>query len=904
VRLFRRKGERFTVEVETMYQDDGIYFTLIKNDVPVEFPLGLTISELKQLNNLDELQLIEDLYADEKMSKLAIGQYVITYDDIYELDPVERKLLRIPTEIPVSIELDNEGFVAAKTFAFIPKIHSDKYKNLHKIGTRNGAIIQLPTSESLLIEKSAYEVLHTIENQPDRENMNELAAYIAEVKKKAKLLGISVSGHIEKEDYEFIDEVDVNLQRSEDGIEIIPEYKHESLDKKILNEITETDTGYANLGNKRLFVKDETFETKKKVNKLNRIENKDIPKFVQNPTAFIPEDIDIPLDTFSDRVKGLGIRVYKAQPRMYARINEHGWFDVDPSIEIKDDEGNPISQEDAAYFEKDGGEYKQLDGETYVKIPENIDQFKELAKKAKDEARKQESPDLKLSDYILEIFENINHVEYNKPLIEKKEALIKGQVFDQQPPQSFHAKLKPFQEDGFKWMKALRIIGNGGLLADDMGLGKTIQVIAYLTYLQEQSKLTPTLLVLPKALIDNWVQELEKFAPDISKNLYIHAGPNRLKSAKLISQFDIVLTTYQTLSRDQTFMGLVDWEMVICDEAQEIKNPTTAKSIVVKALKNNGRLALTGTPVENNLTELWSIIDFVQPGILGSLKQFKEEYEKKLEREETTVEEVQRSIEEKIKYIYMRRMKSDELKGQIPIKTEHPVHLVPLGREQRAMYQTIINQVNNKEIHGLQAIQQLKMLCSHPGLLHDEYKQLKSNRVPKLAATMELINDIHDKDEKVLVFSEYIEMQAILKREILNTFNLNAQIINGTTGHRQQIVDKFNKTLGFEVLILSPKAAGTGLTITGANHVIHYTRWWNPAVENQATDRVYRIGQEKDVHVYYPIVEIGNGQKSVEEIIDDILNAKKSLAENVIVPSIGESIEKEVLKEIPELVAK
>lgn len=903
MRLFRRKRNTFNVNIDTICDSTGIKIFIKAKDKRVDLPIRFTISELKQLNNLDELQLIDDLYAEEKLEKQAQGEYLISYDNVYQLEPDERKLLNIPSHTtPVSIELDNEGFVASSIFKFIPKIHSEEYSNLHKIGTRKGAIIELPSKQALLLEKPFYHFLESLENQPSRRKMDELAAFFARVKKEAKNLGITVNPYIESENYEFIDEVDIDLQRSDNGIEIIPEYKHEHIDSDTLKEVAELESGYKKNGNKRIFVNNDTKRTKEKINNLHKVENKDIPKFVQNPTAFIPEDIDIPLDSFGDRVKGLGIRVYRAQPYIHANKNEYGWFDFESGFNVKDNEGNLISSEGLEFFSEDvQEEFKQIDENTYIEIPNQVKEFREFSSKAKEEAEKQKSQHPNLSNYILEIFENITHVEYNKPLKKMREELAEGKVLDPTPPDTFKAILKPFQTDGFKWMKTLRLIGNGGLLADDMGLGKTVQVIAYLSYLKEQNKLSPSLIVLPKTLIDNWVKEMETFAPSLVKNTYIHMGSDRLKDPKIIGSYDIVLTTYHTLTRDQTTIALIDWEMVICDEAQAIKNPTTASSAVVKALKNKGRLALTGTPVENNLTELWSIIDFVQPGTLGSLKHFRNQYEKKL-NEEKNYDEIQNAIEEKIKYIYLRRTKSGELEGQLPMKYEHPPILVSLGKEQQRVYETIVTQVKNNEMGGLQAIQKLKMLCSHPGLIDNEYKHIKANRVPKLAKTLDILQEIKSKDEKVLIFTEYIEMQGILKKEILMKYNVEAPIINGSTGHRQQVVDQFNSSSGFGVMILSPKAAGTGLTITGANHVIHYTRWWNPAVENQATDRVYRIGQEKDVHVYYPIVEAEGTRKTVEEIIDEVLTAKKSLAENVIVPSKGDSIEKEVLSEMSELV--
>lgn len=429
-----------------------------------------------------------------------------------------------------------------------------------------------------------------------------------------------------------------------------------------------------------------------------------------------------------------------------------------------------------------------------------------------------------------------------------------------------------------------------------MGLGKTIQVISYLAYLKEMDRLTPTLLVLPKTLIDNWKNEMEKFAPFLTENIYMHLGAGRLKDPDVISTFDIVLTTYQTLIRDQLVMGRVDWQMVICDEAQAIKNPSTGASIVVKALKNRGRIALTGTPVENNLTELWSIVDFVQPGILGSLKEFKASYESRLD-DESNYDAIQKEIESKIRFIYKRRTKAGELRGQLPTKTEYK-HPVSMGKQQYAMYMNILRQVKDKEIPAIQGIMNLKMLSSHPGIVDGSMKSINIKNVPKLVKTLELLHDIKNKGEKAIIFTEYRKMQAILKQAIINEFELNPAIINGTIDRRQDIIDHFNQKDGFDILILAPKAAGTGLTITSANHVIHYTRWWNPAVEIQATDRVYRIGQGKNVSVYYPIVTSDAGGKSVEEVIDKLLSKKKELAENVIVPSKDIDIEKEVLGQV------
>lgn len=894
-----RKSTKPDVTTNITFKEAGIIIEVNKQGDLIDLPIKLTLSEYKQLDNLEQLQLIEDLELDGIIDRDQVGTYVLPYEYVYDLTSEEKELLNLPPKsTAVTIHLDNKGFVGSRTFKFLPQIESDQYKNLHEIGERKGAIIKLPTDEVILLPKDYYYFLEKIDQQPSRENYDQLASYIAEVKKMAQDLNVSQNEYLQKENYEFVDELSIDVQRTDDGLDLIPTFEHENLEPETLNDLNESGSNYIKHGDQRVFVKKDTIETREKVAKLDTVLNKDIPKLVQNPAAFIPEDIDVSLDKFSDRVKSLGIRVYQAQPFVHADQNELGWFEFKTGYQVKDVEGNPIAEESDDFFtEQDTNPYKQLDENTFIEVPKQAVEFNELSSKIKEQAEQEKSSQLTPSNYILEIFENITHVEYNKPLKNMQQTLQDEAVFDPTPPALFHAKLKPFQEEGFTWMKTLSFVGNGGLLADDMGLGKTVQVIAYLTYLKEQDALTPSLLILPKSLIYNWVHELEKFAPKLTEKIYIHTGPDRLNDHKKISVFDIVLTTYHTLARDQFVLGQVDWEVVICDEAQMIKNPTTANSAAVKALKNKGRIALTGTPVENNLSELWSIIDFVQPGTLGSLTNFKNEYEQNLKDEdESKYSEIQRSIEDRIRYIYLRRTKEGELKDQLPSKTEHKL-ITTMGREQKRMYMDIINQVENKEIQGLEAIQRLKMLCSHPGLVNDEYSSLRLSQVPKLEKTIQILRDIQKKNEKVIIFTEYRKMQAIIKREVITNFNIDVPIINGSINNRQQIIDQFNTEPGFGVLILSPRSAGTGLTITSANHVIHYTRWWNPAVENQATDRVYRIGQEKDVHVYYPIVENNSQGRTVEKIIDELITKKNKLASNVIVPSEG-SIEQEVLQSI------
>ncbi|TFB13568.1 DEAD/DEAH box helicase [Filobacillus milosensis] len=881
-----------SIKINKEFTSTGIIFSIQKNDELVPLPVQLTVSDIKQVKNLDTLLLMEDLFYDQRLIELERLNYLLEYKELYHLEADERELLNLPDEVTsLFFKLDNKGIIGRSNFELNLSYRTEKYPKLDLVGKRYQNLIQLNDGQLVLMTENDVKLINAVHEVPYKQG-EELLRQISKIKHLAKGSKVELNEYLTRENYEFIEGVEPDVERGSDGIQIIPSYSHDELDEEVLNHEQLVGRGYVKQEGKRVFVDEKAKETALRLNQIERIEEKDIPRFIENPESFIPEDIGgISLENFGERVKKLGIQVYKAQPFVYANENERGWFDYNVGYNVQNELGEQISQESLGYFETEGN-YKKVDNNTYVSVPNDVNEFEEYASKIKNERNQGIH-----SNYVIEIFENIQSVEFNAPLQEFRQQLEDSNVKNKIPPKLFKANLHPFQEEGFVWMKHLHFIGYGGLLADDMGLGKTVQVIAFLSHLKDIGKLTPTLLVLPKSLIENWKNEMHNFAPELTHSPYVHIGANRLKDPKTISHFDIVLTTYDTLVRDQIVLGQIDWEMVISDEAQKIKNPSTSTSRVIKALKNKGRIALTGTPVENNLTELWSIVDFVQPGLLGSLNEFKKKYESAIKNGES-YDHIQSRLEEEMKLVFKRRTKKGELENQLPKKIEHQGEFeVQFGPEQEKMYQSVIHQIKQKDIAPLQGIQELKKISSHPGLYDRSYSNLKIKKVPKLKVTMDILKNIHSKGEKALIFTEYREMQSILKRAIVEEFKLNAMVINGSTDSRQDLVDQFNKNDGFDVLILSPKAAGVGLTITSANHVIHYTRWWNPAVENQATDRAYRIGQEKDVHVYYPTIKTNVG-KGFEELVDQVLSEKKELAENVIVPSKNLDIEEELQKEL------
>ncbi|WEG16003.1 DEAD/DEAH box helicase [Alkalihalophilus pseudofirmus] len=455
-------------------------------------------------------------------------------------------------------------------------------------------------------------------------------------------------------------------------------------------------------------------------------------------------------------------------------------------------------------------------------------------------------------------------------------------------PESLHGELRPYQHQGVSWIAQLRHTGFGGCLADDMGLGKSIQTIAYILFtLENQTKeqRKPFLLICPTSLIYNWLKECEKFAP--SARIFIHHGQSRLTEQEVDSmeEWDIILTSYQLAVRDTELLKNVTWNGLILDEAQHIKNVDTKQRRAIKQIKAAHRLALTGTPIENRLKELWSLIDVINPSFLGSFKSFQDSFIKPIEKDQN--QDKLKTLQQLIYPFILRRKKSDELLHLgLPEKLEQ-VHKVTLSVEQAALYQAVVddilsrlNQVSQLERRALilKSLTKLKQICNHPAqfLKTDEVSRHDSRKWDELFA---LIEDIHNRNEKVLIFSQFKEMGRLIAEELERRYQKDVPFLHGslTRPKRQEAIERFQEDPEVTAFVLSLKAGGVGLNLTAANHVIHYDRWWNPAVENQATDRAFRIGQTKDVTVH-KLMTSG----TLEERIDKMLTQKQSLADQVL----------------------
>jgi superfamily II DNA or RNA helicase len=455
------------------------------------------------------------------------------------------------------------------------------------------------------------------------------------------------------------------------------------------------------------------------------------------------------------------------------------------------------------------------------------------------------------------------------------------------PPREFHGDLRPYQLRGLQWLSFMSRIGVGGCLADDMGLGKTIQLIALLLHEKENNTSTgPTLLVGPMSLVGNWQRELERFAPSLK--VLVHHGLERLTGddfVKEASRHDVVISTYALTHRDFDQLSVVQWRRVALDEAQCIKNPAAKQAAAVRMLPTKHRLALTGTPVENRLSELWSIMDFLNPGYLGTAADFRRRMAIPIERHHDTDHAAR--LRTLIRPFILRRLKSDPLvQVDLPPKMEMKV-FCNLTREQAALYEAVVSDMLRRvsESEGIQrrglilaTLTKLKQICNHPVQFLGDSSEL-AERSGKCERICEMLGEVIAEGDQALIFTQYREMGDLLVTLLKKTLDCEILFLHGGTSRveRDRLVQRFQASDNAPLLILSLKAGGFGLNLTAAAHVFHFDRWWNPAVEDQATDRAHRIGQHRTVQVH-KLVCIG----TLEERIDAMLEQKRQLADQII----------------------
>jgi len=450
-------------------------------------------------------------------------------------------------------------------------------------------------------------------------------------------------------------------------------------------------------------------------------------------------------------------------------------------------------------------------------------------------------------------------------------------------PRTLKANLRPYQREGYSWLVFLHEMSAGGILADDMGLGKTVQTIALLLWLKSKHKdeKISHLVIAPTSVVPNWLLEIEKFAPSL-KAMVWH-GPDRHQLTEQLSEFDVVITSYALMRRDEEILQKHGFYYVILDEAQHIKNPLSATARAVKKLRSDRRLALTGTPIENRLSEIWSIFDFVSPGLLGDLARFEEKFARPIDRGD---QDAAKKLRAAIHRFVLRRTKTEVAKD-LPPKIEQDI-IVPFADEQSKLYKQILRQVRESvlsevekqgvaksQIQILAALTRLRQVACDPRLMKLE-GAWNEELSGKLSALKEIMQEAVAGGHRVLIFSQFVEMLKLI-RSMLDGEGITHEWLTGDTKDRQARVDRFNNDESVSAFLISLKAGGTGLNLVGADTVIHFDPWWNPAVEDQATDRAHRIGQKRTVSVYRLIAK-----DSVEEKILQLSGKKRELVTNVL----------------------
>lgn len=583
---------------------------------------------------------------------------------------------------------------------------------------------------------------------------------------------------------------------------------------------------------------------------------------------------------------GLSVKVGEKEP---SNMGLSAILDFSPSLTIGDEE---ISEKELKEFLKMAEGLIQYKGKWVEinkrKLEEALKAFERVKDFAIDE-------DLSLGEAMrLEL--NINELlelpadgidvslSNGKWLRNLRESMIKPGIIEEVGiVPSFHAKLREYQKQGYHWLYKLSQFGFGACLADDMGLGKTVQMIAFLEYHRVNNG-GKALLILPASLIGNWQKEIEKFAPEMP---YQVLHKSELKSNEDIQFRDgefLYITTYGMAVRLDELKN-IQWDYLILDEAQAIKNPGTKQTKAIKAIPAKMRIAMTGTPIENRLSDLWSLYDFLNQGLLGTAKEFTD-FSKSLKDNAAGYSKLRKMIQP----FMLRRLKTDKsIISDLPDKLEINEY-TDLSKKQIALYKQLIRQIEEKLLTSegierkglvLASIMKFKQICNHPDqyLGREEYKEQQSGKFEKLR---EICETIYEKREKVLVFTQFKEMTEPISELLSGIFSKEGFVLHGGTPvkKRSEMVKEFNSEQYIPYMVLSLKAGGVGLNLTAANHVIHFDRWWNPAVENQATDRAFRIGQTKNVIVHKFVTK-----GTIEEKIDSIIEQKQKLSGDVLTSS-------------------
>jgi len=900
--------------------------------------------------------LLAVLEADGVAEKSNDG-YFISDDDFVSLDSSELSILGAPMEFPYRLKVASRNTPSDDDFSCSLELISSSGVRIPYSGHRTGCVVDIESNRYLLnaAQLKFMKALDVLEDTSREMYLKKSDRRVRVLDKIGDIQEAAGDAGVQTDDFlqsfrvarpekirpgvKFNEDGSVDVFPEAAGIEMTPEetelYAARAIRGRNVRKAVSVDNGGVSLE----VLHSETYrEGLHEIRENRHIEADEVGDLLSNPSSYFSNPDLFDLDGFGQRVLGLAEIAIEAQQRRGGSLMNINWDlmqilpdatigKIDPEnlrIETVDDLDSLEMAFDRARCM--GCNTLVFKGCIFKCDPEALEEFIKVKKDLfiaqgllagnAEEALQRLRANSKLPEkcYLgLAIHDNVEelHVE-----------TFDTEEVDYRIPESLKASLFGFQKEGLLWLQQRAASSErSGLLADDMGLGKTLQLLSYVAGEMESGDEGPFLVIVPTTLLRNWQDEFERhFEESVSRKcLVLHRDfvrafgdkgvsitqpdgsikhfPHKRRISKqgldLIRKAGLVVTNYELIRDYQISLGEIRFTAIICDEIQKAKNPSAQLTKAIKAMHSEVRIASTATPVENSLQDLWCIVDFMAPGYLGTLRDFRQRFVPStgVAVPAEDIDYLRGKLDSR--NLLLRRTKDDML--DLPRKTHH-TYRVPMGYMQKELYSKAaqVKRVDWTQILGV--LQNMIKICSHPYLAKPDFlgsadtdSMIKD--CPKLGWTLNKLREIREMREKVIIFTQYRKMHQILLECIECGLDIKPPVISGETpiNTRQKTVDDFNDSTGFNIMLLSPLAAGVGLTITGANHVIHYSRLWNPAKEDQATDRVYRIGQEKDVSVYYPVVEAVEFGRTIEEHIEELLSKKRHVASSFLVPSSDDS---------------
>lgn len=910
---------------------------------------------LSDTSGVDILICDWDLYRNEFLSQFSIvdelfengfalrssGRYLVDSTIVLNLSIIDKQILSLPEEYKFEIYIQALGQLNQSSFSFKYGFY-DFLPNGTRFNTsRNGPLLDF-NQHTCLVSSDQFQICEAIDAfnglpESSRTFINNLTRF-ADIKAFSVSAAVILDNYLAHENVLRPLKIKIDLEFLNGVLEVIPSVSEENsvgftniFDKfSTVKEVYPVKDASGNTT--RIVIDDQQRDQLVKIKAVRSVSDKVLIKeIVDNPQNFFDDKFTDYSVFYSDRVKEIG--VYRPSFYPFVCPYKSEWI---PCISIEDKIDGPktigfptlaILQNfsDEVDLHANKGEISFFWKESEILVSD-AKEFVRIGR-AQFENPSFPVPEIreKSADLVLIIKENGESLEYG---LQIKLTQDLAHEFTGIRNLSEGISLKDHQIEGVSWLQMLnRGSFPGGLLADDMGLGKTLQLLYFIEWHSQQTSVNkPYLIIAPVSLLENWELEYQNFFPDrtlsiktIGSNSELTKGfdaEKNITDAKTLQIKGIILVSYETLRVYQTTLGAIDYAVVALDEAQKIKTPGAQVTTVVKALKADFKIAMTGTPVENTLIDLWCIMDFVYPGLLGSAKEFAKVFHNPLKDEETDVKVLGEKLRQQIGIFIKRRMKKDVAKD-LPIKFDNLDSRIKcvMPDIQLDRYKVEIELSSRSTLTGvekrnqiLKSVWAIRDISDHPYLADKQIQNYGAKELidtsAKLRTAIDIVKKIKLKHEKVIIFADRRQTQKMIQRVVYELFGISPSIINGDTPtvrqdagrvsmSRQQTVDHFQQNEGFNLIIMSPVAAGIGLNITKANHIIHYSRHWNPAKEEQATDRAYRIGQKKDVYVYYPMaifpetMKNRNGAKikSFDEVLDSLLERKRSLAGSTLFPT-------------------